>query len=195
MRPSAFPRTPARAAGGFTLIEIMVVIGVMMLVMAIAMPAMLKAVNKEGMRKAVSDVMEGCSFARDMAILQDHPMDMVIHSADGSINVERAQLPRNQDSITGNGSLSLMDIEEQQAPPPPQRSFSGRLPEDIRVTFLDVNFRDQMKSETARVRFYPNGTSDEFTIVMEGPNGETRKISLEVVTGLPDMQVIREGMH
>ena len=33
-------------------------------------------------------------------------------------------------------------------------------------------------------------TSDEFTIILEA-NGEIRKISLECVTGLPDVEVIR----
>jgi type II secretory pathway pseudopilin PulG len=192
MRPPVFPRSPAGAERGFTLIEIMVVIGVMMLVMAIAMPAMLKAMNKEGMRKAASDIMEGCSFARDMAILQDHPMEMVIRSADGSISVDRAHLHHAQEADLG--PVTRMDFEDMQAPPPPPaKHFSGRIPEDIAVTLLDVNFRDQMKSEEVRVRFYPNGTSDEFTIVMQGPDGDTRKISLEVVTGLTDMKILREG--
>jgi len=55
---------------------------------------------------------------------------------------------------------------------------------------LYVNLKDQMEADEAHVRFYPNGTSDEFTIVLES-KGEIRKISLECVTGLPAVQVIR----
>jgi hypothetical protein len=37
------------------------------------------------------------------------------------------------------------------------------------------------------LKFYPNGTCDEFTLVLHGENDEWRKITLEVVTGLPDV--------
>ena len=43
---------------------------------------------------------------------------------------------------------------------------------------------DFMDDETATVRFFPNGTCDELTLVI-GPNpAETYEIKLEVTTGL-----------
>ena len=44
------------------------------------------------------------------------------------------------------------------------------------------NIKDE---EMARVRFFPNGTCDEMTIVLHSPdNGEWHKIALEVTTSL-----------
>jgi len=47
-----------------------------------------------------------------------------------------------------------------------------------------------MQTEATHVHFYPNGTSDEFTIVLQAQGG-VRKISLECVTGLATVEVIR----
>jgi hypothetical protein len=66
---------------------------------------------------------------------------------------------------------------------------------------LDINkwkhdFRDD---ELARVRFFPNGTSDELTLILSSDHGEQRGIVLEVTTGLAsvlseaDLQNLRNG--
>ena len=53
---------------------------------------------------------------------------------------------------------------------------------------LDVNFRECKDDEEARVRFYPNGTCDEFTIILHSAaNGESKKITLELVTAMPEV--------
>ena len=68
--------------------------------------------------------------------------------------------------------------------------FSARLHEDIAVALLYVNLKDRMKTEESRVHFYPNGTSDEFTIILQMGRG-VRKISLDCVTGLANVEVIQ----
>lgn len=58
------------------------------------------------------------------------------------------------------------------------------IPERITIEVLGVNFVELTDAPEARVRFYPNGTSDEFTIVLRSDKGEWRKISLDVITAL-----------
>ena len=38
------------------------------------------------------------------------------------------------------------------------------------------------------MRFYPNGTSDEMSVVLLSDQNERRNIWLEVVTGLPELE-------
>ena len=75
---------------GFTLIEIMIVISIMMVVMTVGIPAFVRALDKQGLRKAVNDVVEGCSHARSQAILRGVPMEFVIRAEDFSLMVRPA---------------------------------------------------------------------------------------------------------
>ena len=50
------------------------------------------------------------------------------------------------------------------------------------VQMIDVNFISQMEAPEARVRFYPNGTADEFTVVYAF-KGRQRSVTIDIVTG------------
>jgi Tfp pilus assembly protein FimT len=65
------------------------------------------------------------------------------------------------------------------------------LPTDVRIDILGVNFIDLTKAPEAQVHFFPNGTSDEFTIVIHSLDGATREIDLDTVVALPVVKTIR----
>jgi prepilin-type N-terminal cleavage/methylation domain-containing protein len=142
----------------FTLIEIMIVVAIIGIIMAMGIPSIVRTMRKEGMRKAVSDLVEACSEARATAILSGTKADLVIRPQDGT--------------ITGG-------------------KFSATLPENVWIAILGVNFIQFEEAEEARVHFYPNGTSDEFTIVLNSNDSEAQKINLEVITGLANVEVVR----
>jgi prepilin-type N-terminal cleavage/methylation domain-containing protein len=58
------------------------------------------------------------------------------------------------------------------------------IPNDIIIESLGVNFHEANKDEEARVHFNPQGTSDEFEIMLRGPDGGYRTIYLDCVTAL-----------
>jgi len=69
---------------------------------------------------------------------------------------------------------------------------SAQIPEDFEIEMLDINLWEYRESEWARVRFYPNGTSDEMTLIVRSPKNEWKKISLEVTTGMASVdEVVR----
>ncbi|HEY5083237.1 MAG TPA: type II secretion system protein [Rhizomicrobium sp.] len=69
--------------------------------------------------------------------------------------------------------------------------FSAKFPQDIVIDILGVNFVELERADLARVRFNPNGTSDEFTMVFHGADNETMKLSLEPITALAHFDSIR----
>jgi prepilin-type N-terminal cleavage/methylation domain-containing protein len=176
----------SHTSDGFTLIELMVVIGIMLIIMGMGIPSFVSAMKKEGLRKAVSDVVEGCSHARAQAILRGVPMELVIRAEDGQISVRPAQL-RRADEAPDDVAFGLVPTAPSA---PPQSNFKANLADDIAVKLLAVNFMDQMELPETHVRFFPNGTSDEFTIILSSIKGE-QKVSLDVITGLADVEVIR----
>jgi prepilin-type N-terminal cleavage/methylation domain-containing protein len=67
----------------------------------------------------------------------------------------------------------------------------AQFPNDVAIEILGVNFIQLERADQAKICFFPNGTSDEFTIVLHTPGGGYRKISLDTVTALPDIEDLR----
>jgi hypothetical protein len=137
------------------------------------------------MRQAVSDVVEGLGQARAQAILRGVPMEFRL-TGEGVLEV----LPAN-DRSPGRPSGRLdAAFEEEPDPGPRTKIFFSRLHQDIAVTLVELNFNPQMEAEETRVRFYPNGTSDDFTVVLEF-GGEIHRIWLDPITALADLEKLR----
>jgi prepilin-type N-terminal cleavage/methylation domain-containing protein len=146
---------------GFTLIEVMMVVAIIGLTLTMGLPSFLRVMRKEGMRKAEYEMVEACKDARRAAIMNNQITDLVIHPLLGTFGV------------AGGASQE------------------SQLPNDVTIDILGVNFIQLEKADLANVHFFPNGTSDEFTIVLHSSGGSYIKISLDTVTALPNIEDIR----
>jgi Tfp pilus assembly protein FimT len=64
------------------------------------------------------------------------------------------------------------------------------IPDEVVIDVLGVNFIDLEQADSARIRFFPNGTSDEFTILVHSSTTYV-KIYLDTITALPVVENIR----
>jgi prepilin-type N-terminal cleavage/methylation domain-containing protein len=173
------PRVRVRNLG-FTLVEIMIVVAILGLVLAMGAPSFVRVLSKEPLRQAMNDVSEILSHARAVAILRGMPSQALLFS-DGRLKVELmspVQDPNADAAGAANEESAVAPLMLRQLDP------------DIAITLLEVNFRSQMNQPVARVRFHPNGTCDDFTIVLEYRDG-IRKISLDPITSLAHVEVLR----
>ena len=189
--PSPLRRRPL--ARGFTLIEIMVVVAIIAIVMTMGIPFMNTAIGSgKGMTRAVKDVQEACSHARAMAILQQKETELRIRLASGTFEVGASSGEAQQRSSLESTDLRGEDwrMEDRAVPKGGggAASFSITLPTGIRIEGLGVNGEDWSEDETARVRFYPNGTCDEMSLIVVSEKNERRNIWLEVVTGFAEFE-------
>ncbi len=172
-------RTRASKRGGFTLIEVMIVIGIVGMVMTAGIPMMWRTLAKNPMAKAVNDVLEGCKLARDMAILKNRPHDFVIRNrseTEAEMLVEASKI-RDPSGLAFPGSDKA---------PRTGGSLAGEFPRllgrDVAIELIAVNLVDMMGASEARARFFPNGTADEFTVVFH-KDGVRRTVQVDIITG------------
>lgn len=156
---------PPKVCRAFTLIEIMVVVAIIGLVAAMGMPSMLKALQKDGMRKAISDLTEVCQTARANAVLHSRAVSVIFKPGEKSFSAEGGKA--------------------EHAP----LVAASKLPDSVEFAMLDINQQDCSQRDQARVRFYPNGTSDEMTIVLHD-RFEWQKITLEFATGITTVSAV-----
>ncbi len=174
-----------RGRRGFTLLEIMIVVGIMGIILTMGVPLVWKVWHKAPMAKAISGVMEVCSNARRQAILHGHEVDLVLHPREGRLEVSGgAAAAQSQPEQASGPSASEMGISTS------AMGLSTVLPPEIIIEELDINktpggFRD---AESARVRFFPNGTSDEMSLFLLSAKNERCEILLEVTTGLASVE-------
>ena len=173
-------RKPLRA---FTLIELMVVVGIMGVILLAGIPSLYKLLQKEGLRKVTSDVVEVCGKARAQAILRGSPVDLVFHPLERHVDIVSSGVPSA--GVVAPGAMAEKPTVQ------PGAGQSAQIPDDIVIEMLDINLWEYKDSEVARVRFYPNGRSDEMTLVLRSSKGEWKKISLEVTTGLASIDEVR----
>jgi prepilin-type N-terminal cleavage/methylation domain-containing protein len=191
--PTRRPKREARSAlAAFTLIELMVVVGIMALVMAIGIPFMARVINGgNGITRAVRDVQEVCSNARALAILQQTTAELRIRPADGTFEFGAAAGHDQTRAFSPDVSGDDWRMAERHSSGGASgvRSSAVKLPDGVVIEGLGVNGEDWTEDAVAVVRFYRDGTSDEMSVVLYRPeSGERRNVFLEVVTGLPDVE-------
>ena len=157
-------------AGAFTLLEIMLVVGILAIVLGMGVPAFVRALHRGPMGTALTELKDACDNARAQAILQGRTVNLVFHPLDHTFGVDGAAA----------------------AGPQVRAGLSGTIPDSITVEMLDINLTEFKDADLARVRFFANGTCDELTIVLHSDQNGWRKLTLESTTGLVSVGDVKD---
>lgn len=193
LNPNPNPTLSRRA---FTLIEIMVVIGIMAIIFAISMPSIYRQMHKDSMRQAVSDVLDACGRARERAILTGVPTEVRIRPGDRMISVAGssapAAAPGANRTYSFEGEAGNEQIVEHKAGT--GELFSAKISDRITFTYIEVNQEtDLEQAEEVVFVFFPNGTADEAGLVLRSDDNEARSILVDVITGIASVQESKQG--
>jgi prepilin-type N-terminal cleavage/methylation domain-containing protein len=170
----------------FTILEIMMVVAIIGLIMTMSVPAILRTMHQEPLRKAVNDVKTICYNARAQAILHGVTTSVVFHPQSGEVTLSGAAAPHPTDGFESPDASSGGNS----APASVSALNSTTFDDSIIVDMLDINLSECKEADEARVRFFPDGTCDEMTLIIHSAD-QYRKMTLEVTTGLMSVEAIQ----
>ncbi|HEY3760638.1 MAG TPA: prepilin-type N-terminal cleavage/methylation domain-containing protein [Verrucomicrobiae bacterium] len=163
-----------RQHSAFTLLELMMVVGIIGLVVAMGVPAILSVMHEGPLRNAVSGVTAIFFDARAEAI------------HDNKMTVVAIYPTQNQIELIGgvNSSIAMTKLGVKAV-------TSIKLDQSVHIgPMLDINMMDFGGSGVAYIRFFPNGTCDE-TILELTSDSQDRKITLDPITSLASVGMVR----
>jgi prepilin-type N-terminal cleavage/methylation domain-containing protein len=165
--PYSVLRIPCSAVRGFTLIELIVVMGLIAIMMTISVPSIRHMVSKQGLLKAAGQAQDVCMNARARAINSGTMTEVVIRADPPIMEVAGAAAKSDASGLCAHFQLD----------------------QDVAIESIRVNGINYEQSSMARVRFFPNGTCDELRLVLRRPQDNQRRgIYCEITTGLADIE-------
>ena len=166
--------------GAFTLVELLVATAIGLVILGLAVPVLREA-QRPPITQATKDFLEACQHARSRAIMEGKTVQIAIRNAGRELTVEQAP-----DGVLGaaNGVSSISYREA--AYPGGTPSFAREFPEEILYERIEVNTVSFLQSAATAIRFYPNGTSDQFAAVITWRRSEPRLITIDMMTALAE---------
>lgn len=170
---------PLQRTAAFTLIELMVVIGMILIMFTVGIPTFAKAHNQKPMKVATEQLMEVLSTARAQAIVRGVTVELHMDPQEYTFNVVATGQSTELDQRIEGGSRATQ-----------KGRYSMKLPGDVGIELLDVNYVPFIEEDHAVLKFYSNGTSEEFVVVIRSVSGEFRKIAVEPITARADYEIL-----
>lgn len=174
-----------RRRGGFTLIEITVVVMIVLLLTAVTLPRMRGTMQHMRLKQAGRDVASVMRLARDCAVVKGSPVEVIFAMNDkGSDQYQLVLLEDNMERIKPKARRSWHRGEEKLGIPGLEWLRVRSLPEE--VYFAQVSSSAPLTEEKKRPRiiFYPDGTATGGTVSIQDVRNRTVSIEVYKATGL-----------
>ena len=164
-----FTLQPNSIKRAFTLLEVMIVMGIMAMIMAVSLPALRFAGKQEPLDVAVEMLTDQTDKARSDAILDRRKQLVVINLESAEKGLGRLGLPEAQRQLTGDGQVAEFNME-------PQVLSTNRFPDEVSF----------MPPKVFEVWFRPDGTCDGAEMTLS-EGGRVYKLFIEPSTGLTEI--------
>jgi prepilin-type N-terminal cleavage/methylation domain-containing protein len=177
------------SSSAFTLIELMIVVGIIAIVLTVAIPNVYRYLHPSPVQKALDAILDACRDAREVAVLGGATTALSINLKARSLSIGAASVRPVADASSSSSSEFPELNPQPRATGSSAAGKSYQLPENIRIEAVGLNGLDYTDDEHVEIRFYANGTADNFKIVLASEGNDQRLVFLDPVTGHADYEV------
>lgn len=183
--------------GGFTLIEVMVVVIIVAIASAVAIPSFVKSFRGAKLKVGARTVNMASRLARSTAVLQNQHMALLffpdaseiemVHVKVPSRRGQQSQFLNNRDQRRVEGMLGS-DGEETESTKGEEAAsiaveLARKLPDGIRISNVETTENSAKFEDAAWVNFYPNGMSDAFKVTLIDEDNKEAEVSVDPISG------------
>ncbi|MBX3416074.1 MAG: hypothetical protein KF851_00605 [Pirellulaceae bacterium] len=183
----------------FTLLELILVLGILILVASLSSPALLRAVSGQGLDKGCDMVRAEMARARVRAIRSGKVQALLFAPGGNRMVVQDFDKLANDPRVMSMGQQEF-DMTTNLV------SDDGVLPRSVRFAAAEAvaNSRSEFESMTAGgggnsgvrpVLFYPDGTCQDARVILVNDRGEMKQVVLRSLTGTSRVSLMEEGQR
>lgn len=157
----------SKIVNGFTLIEIMLVVVIILIAAGIALPKLSGSFGSTRMKDAVRSTIQVARYARSMAILEQ--TDCTLTFTNNRISLAVAENKNSVNESTNRTSSGVTLLAQR------------RLPDEIKITeFKNLTDNDL---DDRKVLFYSSGMNDGFELTLEDEDDRRHTVTCNPITG------------
>lgn len=168
---------------GFTFLEMMVVVAILVVFTILAAPAMRGPHEKNKLRAAARDIVSTMRYARAAAILNE-----AVISVELDLNNHRRRL-----DLQAIGQKSLKKKKKSWGKPKKDETLKDDLeywvdlPDRVIIAKVYSWEEPDRKTNVARIRFYPDGSASDSAVVLQNSVGHKMTIVVNRATAVPEI--------
>lgn len=175
------------ARRGFTLLEVILVVAILLMAGALAVPSFIRSFRGAKLRSAARAVVMSHRYARAMAVLKQTDAAILFDGKIGEIEVvsvkDSAGAERNKflDNRSGTGTQGVAGADAGSASIVSE--LRRRIPEGVRIERVESRTVKQEKDGLYWVRYYSNGMCDDYSVRLTDEHQRRALVKVDPISG------------
>lgn len=188
---SATGRAKINRNPGFTLLEVLLVVVILLVTSALAVPSFIRSFRGAKLRAAARAVVMSHRYARAMAVLKQTDAAILYDSKKGSIEIVTVkssdEAARNKflDNRAGTGETPSghARTEQRETADTIVSELTRVVPEGVRIERLESSHVQREKDGLYWVMYYANGMCDDYTLHLIDEHQKRALIKVDPISG------------